>query len=118
MYRNPKDKADSVELKSFIKNFENLYEKVKNHKLYAMFFTSDFNAHPQTWYSEEDKSPEAVALNNLFSYLIVTQMIFEPKHFMQDTARLGLARRATGQCPERLFKNKDNASSKPIFAPR
>ena len=87
MYRNPKDKKDSVEFISFLRNLENLHEKIKNQKPYAMFFTGDFNAHSQTWYPEGDTTPEGVDLDNLFSDLNLTQLISEPTHFMRDTCQ-------------------------------
>ena len=87
LYRNPKDKKDSVEFVSFLKNLENLHGKIKNQKPYAMFFTGDFNAHSQTWYPEGDTNPEGVELDNLFSDLNLTQLISEPTHFMRDTCQ-------------------------------
>ena len=85
LYRNPKDKANSAEFKSFLENLENLHEKIKTQKPYAMSFTGDFNAHSQTWYLEGDTNPEGVALDTLFSDLNLTQMISEPTHIMRDT---------------------------------
>ena len=85
MYRNPKDKANSAEFKSFLENLENLHEKIKTQKPYAMFFTGDFNAHSQTWYPDWDTNPEGVDLDNLFSDLNLTQIITEPTHIMRDT---------------------------------
>ena len=85
LYRNPKDKSNSVEFKSFLKNLENLHEKIKNQKPYAMFFTGDFNAHSQTWYPDGDTNPEGVDLDNLFCDLNLIQIISEPTHFMRDT---------------------------------
>ena len=82
-----KGQKDSIEFISFLKNLENLHEKSKNEKPYAMFFTGDFNAHSQTWYPEGDTNPEGVDLDNLFSDLNLTQLISEPTHFMRDTCR-------------------------------
>ena len=48
-----------------------------------IFFTSDFNAHSETWYSEGDTNPEGVELGNLLTDLNLTQIISEPIHFMR-----------------------------------
>ena len=82
-----KGQKDSIEFISFLKNLENLHEKSKNEKPYAMFFTGDFNAHSQTWYPEGDTNPEGVDLDNLFSDLYLTQLISEPTYFMRDTCQ-------------------------------
>ena len=85
LYRNPKYKANSVEFQSFLKIFENLHDKIKNQKPYAMFFTGDFNAQSQTWYPIGNTNPEGADLDNLFADLNLTQIISEPTHFMRDT---------------------------------
>ena len=87
LYRNPKHKAHSVEFISFLKNIENLHEKIKNQKPYALFVTGDFNAQSQTWYPDGNTNPEGVDLDNLFSDLNLTQLISEPTHFMRDTCQ-------------------------------
>ena len=70
LYRNPRAKAHSDEFNSFLENFENLYEKIKNEKPYATFFTGDFNGHSQSWYPQGDSNPEGFHLDNLFQALI------------------------------------------------
>ena len=42
-----------------------------------MFFTGDFNAHPQFWWPDGDSNPEG----NHFSSLGLSQIISEPTNF-------------------------------------
>ena len=87
LYRNPRAKAHSDEFNSFLENFENLYEKIKNEKPYATFFTGDFNGHSQSWYPQGDTNPEGFYLDNLFSGLNLAQIISEPTHIMRDSCK-------------------------------
>ena len=45
LYRNPWNKAPSAEFQHFIIDMENLYQKIKEEKPYAMFFAGDLNGH-------------------------------------------------------------------------
>ena len=87
LYRNPHDKVHSSEFNLFISNLENLYLKIKDANPYAVFFTSDFNGHSQSWYPEGDTTAEGAQLDNLFSELNLSQIITEPTHFFRDDCR-------------------------------
>ena len=63
LYRNPAQKAASVEFVSFTEKFETLTNKIKSANPYAIFFTGDFNAHSQTWYPEGDTNAEGYLLD-------------------------------------------------------
>ena len=84
LYRNPENKANSVEFEEFIQNVENLVTKIKNEKPYTMFFTGDLNCHSQSWYPDGDTNEEGIQLDNLLSNLSLTQLISEPTHFFRD----------------------------------
>ena len=87
LYRNPQSKSQDPEFASFLKQFENLYIKIKNEKPYATFFTGDFNGHSQQWYPEGDTNAEGDLLDNLFADLNLSQMISEPTHFFRDDCK-------------------------------
>ena len=45
------------------------------------FFTGDFNAHSQLWWSDGDTAPEGMEIDNLLSSVGLSQIITEPKIF-------------------------------------
>ena len=49
--------------------------------LLAMFFTGDFNAHSQLWWSDGDTNHEGTKIESLFSKLGLSQVISEPTNF-------------------------------------
>ena len=51
-----------------LSNFENLYSKIKTENPFAIFFTGDFNAHSQLWWSDGDTTPEGTKIDELFTY--------------------------------------------------
>ena len=46
-----------------------------------MFFTGDFTAHSQMWWSEGNTTPEGVVIEDLFTSLGLHQLICEPTNF-------------------------------------
>ena len=46
-----------------------------------MFFTGDFNAHSQLWWTNGDTTPEGQDIGDLFSSLNLSQIISEPTNF-------------------------------------
>ena len=84
LYRNPKDSANSDEFETFLANFEALHQNIKAENPYAMFFTGDFNAQSQSWYTQGETNNEGHKLENLFSDIGLDQLIKEPTHFMRD----------------------------------
>ena len=68
LYRNPSSNYTSLEFQTFLKNFENLYSKIKAEKPLATFFTGDFNAHTQQiWWPDGNTTSEGTELQDLFT---------------------------------------------------
>ncbi len=84
LYRNPRNKASSVEFHTFLSNFESLYGKIQLENPYVTFFTGDVNGHTQAWYADGDTNAEGAAMNDLFNDLDLHQLINEPTHFFND----------------------------------
>ena len=87
LYRNPKNKAASAEFENFMQNFTLLTTELRKAKPYALFFTGDFNAHSQSWYSEANTNTEGQLLDDLFTSLNLDQIISEPTHFFRDDCK-------------------------------
>ena len=87
LYRNPKYKAASAEFKNFVQNFTLLTTELRKAKPYVMFFTGDFNAHSQSWYSEANTNNEGHLLDDLFTSLNLDQIISEPTHFFRNDCK-------------------------------
>ena len=86
LYRNPCNKFDSAEFKSFLDNFENLYNKIKHENPYLVLFAGDFNAHCRQWWSDGDTNNEGTAIYDLTANLGLTQLISEPTNFQDNCA--------------------------------
>ena len=54
---------------------------MKSENPFAMFFTGDFNGHSQLWWSEGDTTPEGARIEELTSFLGLSQMISEATNF-------------------------------------
>ena len=80
LYRTPSFNHTSPEFQDFLSNFENLYSKIKRENSFATFFTGDFNAHSQLWWSEGDTTPEGTKIE-LFTKLGLSQLISEQTNF-------------------------------------
>ena len=71
----------------FYKNFlpiplpRNLHTKIKAENPFATFFTGDFNAHSQLWWTDGDTTPEGTGIENLLTSLGLYQVISEPTNF-------------------------------------
>ena len=59
----------SPEFQAFLSNFENLYSKIKTENPFAIFFTGDFNAHSQLWWTNGDTTPEGTKCEELCNQL-------------------------------------------------
>ena len=81
LYRSPSYNNASPEFETFLKNFEDLYEKIKNENPYSMFFTGDFNGHSQLWWPGGNSTPEGLRIEELTSYMGLSQLISEPTNF-------------------------------------
>ena len=81
LYRSPAFNHTSPEFHAFLSNFKNLYSKIKAENPFATFFTGDFNAHPQFWWSDGDTTPEGREIEDLFTSLGLSQIISEPTNF-------------------------------------
>ena len=57
LYRNPGFKSGSVEFNSFLTNFQNMYNSIKNENPYAVFITGDLNGHSKIWCIATDYRP-------------------------------------------------------------
>ena len=81
LYRSPAFNHTSPEFHAFLSNFKNLYSKIKAENPFATFFTGDFNAHSQFWWSDGDTTPEGREIEDLFTSLGLSQIISEPTNF-------------------------------------
>ena len=81
LYRSPAFKHSTPEFDQFIQNFRNLYHKINSENPFAMFFTGDFNAHSQFWWSDGNTNLEGSDIEDLFTSLNLTQLISEPTNF-------------------------------------
>ena len=81
LYRSPAFNHSTVEFQTFLSNFKQLDRSIKSENPLAMFFTGDFNAHSQMWWSEGNTTPEGVVIEDLFTSLGLHQLICEPTNF-------------------------------------
>ena len=81
LYRSPAFNHTSPEFRAFLSNFKNLYLKIKAENPLATFFTGDFNAHSQFWWSDGDTTTEGKEIDDLFTSLGLSQIISEPTNF-------------------------------------
>ena len=81
LYRSPANLHASPEFESFLRNFNDLYENIKNENPYSMFFAGDFNGHSQMWWPDGDNTPEGSSIEELTSRLGLSQLISEPTNF-------------------------------------
>ena len=81
LYRSPAFDHNSPNFQAFLSNFRNLYAKIKSENPFTTFFTGDFNAHSQFWWSDGDTAPEGREIEYLFTSLGLFQKISEPTNF-------------------------------------
>ena len=55
-----------------------------------MFFSGDFNAHCESWWTEGNNTIEGRKLDELFTILGLNQLINEPTNFEPKKIRLAL----------------------------
>ena len=67
LYRSPA--YTSPELQAFLSNFKNLNLKIKAENPIATYFTKDFNAQSQFWWSDGGTTPESRIIEDLFTSL-------------------------------------------------
>ena len=81
LYRNPAFKVGSVEFNTFLFNFQNLRNAIKNENPYAMFITGGFNGHSQLWWPLGGTTPEGSSIEEMSSLLGLSQLIRDPTNF-------------------------------------
>ena len=84
LYRSPANMASSVEFQDFLSNLKSLHNKISSENPYASFYTGDFNAHSQFWWSDGDTTREGKELEDLFNSLDLVQAISEPTNFQPN----------------------------------
>ena len=58
LYRTPSVHHSDSEFQNFIDNFDKLHHDILNEKPYGIFYTGDFNAHSEFWWTDGDTTPE------------------------------------------------------------
>ena len=81
LYRSPASDHNSPNFQTFLLKFRNLHTKIKAENPFATFFTGDFNAHSQLWWSDGDTTPEGTEIENLLTSLGFSQVISELTNF-------------------------------------
>ena len=81
LYRSPASDHNSPNFQTFLLKFRNLHTKIKAENPFATFFTGDFNAHSQFWWTDGDTTPEGTEIENLLTSLGLSQVISEPTNF-------------------------------------
>ena len=81
LYRSPASKHSTPEFRAFLINFKRLHSNIQAENPFATFFTDDFNAHSQSWWSDGDSTNERIEIDSLFTSLGLTQVISEPTNF-------------------------------------
>ena len=81
LYRSPASDHNSPSFQTFLLNFKNLHTKIQAENPFATFFTGDFNAHSQFWWTDGDTTPEGTEIENLLTSLGLAQVISEPTNF-------------------------------------
>ena len=81
LYRGPAFNHSTAEFQTFLSNYKQLYRSIKSENPLAMFFTGDFNAHSQMWWSDGNTTPEGVVIEDLFTSLGLHQLICESTNF-------------------------------------
>ena len=81
LYRSPSNYNGSPEFESFLQNFQELHTRLKSENPYAVFYAGDFNGHSQFWWPSGDSTPEGNRIEDLSSFLGLTQLISEPTNF-------------------------------------
>ena len=81
LYRSLSFKHSSIEFNNFISNFNALHTKIQAENPYASFYTGDFNGHSQFWWPDGGNTSEGKEIEEMFSFLNMTQVISEPTNF-------------------------------------
>ena len=81
LYRSPSNFTGSPEFENFLQNFDDLHTKLKSENPYAVFYAGDFNGHSQFWWPGGNSTPEGREIEQLSSFLGLTQLISEPTNF-------------------------------------
>ena len=69
LYRSAAFNQTSPEFQAFLSHFRILYSKIKAGNHFAIFFTGDFNAPSQLWWSDGDTTPEGRGIDDLLTSL-------------------------------------------------
>ena len=81
LYRSPSVMNGSPEFEAFLQSFQDLHAKLKRENPYAVFYAGDFNGHSQFWWPNGNTTPEGSKIEDLSSFLGLTQLISEPTNF-------------------------------------
>ena len=81
LYRSPCHTNGSPEFEAFLRNFEDLYTKIRNEDPFSMFSTGDFNGHSQLWWPTRDSTTEGTRIEELTSFLDLSHIISDPTNF-------------------------------------
>ena len=81
LYRSPASDHNSPSFRTFLLNFKNLHTIIQAENPFAIFFTGDFNAHSQFWWTDGDTTTEGTEIENLLTSLGLAQVISEATNF-------------------------------------
>ena len=84
LYRSPAYANGAPEFESFLQNFQDLLNEIKGENPYSMFFTGDFNGHSQLWWPGDDSTPGGDRIENVLTFLGLSQLITESTNFEPD----------------------------------
>ena len=81
LYRSPASKHSTPKFGAFLTNFKRLPSNIQAENPFATFFTGDFNAHSQLWWSDGDSTNVGIEIDILFTSLGLPQVISDPTNF-------------------------------------
>ena len=81
LYRSPAHANITPEFETLLQNFHNLLTEIKGKNPYSMLFTRDFNSHTQLWWPGGDSTREGDRIEDLTTFLGLSQLITEPTNF-------------------------------------
>ena len=116
LYRSPAIDHNSPNFQAFLSDFTNLYSNIKAENPFATFFTGDFNAHSQYWWSGGNTTPEGSEIEHLLSNLGLSQVICEPTNFEPNKKPSCIDLVITDQ-PNLILDSGTRASLDPILSP-
>ena len=98
IYRSPSQTTD--EFDSFLLNFEQILNEVRQGKPSLSVITGDFNARSSSWWSSDINSTEGLKLSSVSSSFGFSQLINEPTHIQSSSS----------SCIDLIFTDQPNLS--------